>query len=201
MYNFMLYVCYTLYIYSRYWAESINNNWLHNVSAYIGLGLTVNLSTAHTSLLWVCWRSIHGWNILQSVGIDWFCYVCIVRTICSSRYHFYICCTSLLAVAMRTLDTRLKQEGTPPMTYLRLWQGLSWPTPLWVETPSVEFVISVCITYMACCKSWTMISALRVLWLWSKLVSPSHTHSVYVDRNIRCSFVFSGVRWLDMPMS
>ena len=29
-----------------------------------------------------------------------------------------------LAVAMRTLDTRLKQEGTPPMTSLPLWQGL-----------------------------------------------------------------------------
>ena len=31
----------------------------------------------------------------------------------------------LLAVAMRTLDTRLKQEETPPMTSLPLWQGLS----------------------------------------------------------------------------
>ena len=29
-----------------------------------------------------------------------------------------------LAVAMRTLDTRLKQGGTPPMTSLPLWQGL-----------------------------------------------------------------------------
>ena len=31
----------------------------------------------------------------------------------------------LLVVAMRTLDTRLKQEETPPMTSLPLWQGLS----------------------------------------------------------------------------
>ena len=40
-------------------------------------------------------------------------------------YHFYICCTSLIAVAMRTLDTHLKQVETPPMTSLPLWQGLS----------------------------------------------------------------------------
>ena len=30
-----------------------------------------------------------------------------------------------LVVAMRTLDTRLKPEETPPMTSLPLWQGLS----------------------------------------------------------------------------
>ena len=42
--------------------------------------------------------------------------------------------TSLLAVAMRTLDTHLKQEETPPMTSLPLWQGLTWPTALWAES-------------------------------------------------------------------
>ena len=38
--------------------------------------------------------------------------------------------SSLLAVAMRTMDTHQMQEETPPMTSLPLWQGLTWPTPL-----------------------------------------------------------------------
>ena len=44
---------------------------------------------------------------------------------------------------MRTLDTRLKQEGTPPMTSLPLWQGLSWPIPQWVEATFSCVIINV----------------------------------------------------------
>ena len=176
---YMLNVCYTLYIYSRYWAESISNNWLHNVSAYIGLcQLHTQVFYEHVDEGYMGETSC---NLL--LLIDSATYMNVYASqdyspVNGLSYHFYICCTSLLAVAMRTLDTRLKQEGTPSMAYLRLWQGLSWPTPLWVETPSIVFIISICITYMPCCKSWTMISALRVPWLGSKLVSPSRTQCI-----------------------
>ena len=123
---------YTLYIYSRYWAESINNNWLHNISASIGLcQLHTQVFYEHVDEGYMGETSCS----CQLILIDSATYMYVYASqdysaINGLSYHFYICCTSLIAVAMRTQDTCLKQVETPPMTSLPEWQGLSWPTPL-----------------------------------------------------------------------